>query len=591
MKNKLKKQKRNIAIKIFAVLFAVWLIVSGVFFAVVTTIEKNTLIAQEKLYEEILMNRLSEYQNLPRTEVCSVVTRAKYHFLSSEEMLAYMQKTSSEEPLREKPNYFPYDKNMQIVVMESTGDQIPIIDTDKATSTTFFGIQNETKDTYQGLLNYDSYRASLTDDEFDTIKDYLSRKPDKEGAYYELICKEFYFDDENDQIIPKTVEIVKTKASNIWYAEDEPVETFELNLTESTAGLELYELPQDSRNVIDDDFATGEFASEGLIEDPYATLDTDQLYSSLLPAVTKISPLNYLYYNHYRFNTTEYTVVADNTDPEGFTEIAEHYSIIIKYAKKIDVLGSCSDTLILGIGGMFLFLLIIGIILTVMLWKVMKTQIQEEQKRREVTNALAHDIKTPLFIIEGYAQNLKENLYSDKKEHYADRIIERTKEVNTLVHKMLDFSKLDSVCYKLNSENIDMAELVNKVVSDFSEVAEERTLSLDLQGECRIKADRELIVRAVSNLIDNAVKHSDPNSVINIRLNSKELTISNTCSTITEKDLKHITEPFFTADSSRETRSNGLGLSTVKTIADMHGYKLSTELENNIFSISLRFGK
>ena len=78
----------------------------------------------------------------------------------------------------------------------------------------------------------------------------------------------------------------------------------------------------------------------------------------------------------------------------------------------------CIGSILTATGILFMFFLIIGVVLTVMMWRTLKMQIVEEQKRRDMTNALAHDIKTPLFILSGYAGNLKENVQTDKREHY-----------------------------------------------------------------------------------------------------------------------------------------------------------------------------
>ena len=245
---------------------------------------------------------------------------------------------------------------------------------------------------------------------------------------------------------------------------------------------------------------------------------------------------------------------------------------VVYYAQRFNVLEGCIRNILTATGILFLFFLIIGVILTVMMWRTLKMQIVEEQKRRDMTNALAHDIKTPLFILSGYAGNLKENVQTDKREHYANVIVEQTEEVNRRVNRMLELSKLDSPNLKLNKKDFDLVELTSEILSNYEVLPDGKTIdfTVDTPDEkCIITADRDLMKRAIENLVDNAVKYSDSNTVINVVISGKALTISNTCSAVQPTDMKSLMESYRTSDDSRTTgRSSGtgLGLSITKTI-------------------------
>ena len=220
---------------------------------------------------------------------------------------------------------------------------------------------------------------------------------------------------------------------------------------------------------------------------------------------------------------------------------------------------------------------------------MMKTQLNEEEKRSELTNAIAHDIKTPLFIISGYAQNLKENVNNEKREHYCDRIINKTQEVNELVHKMLELSRIDNLEKAIARENLDIAQMVKEITSSYESLPDKKSFVMSFAENCHIYADKSLIHRAVSNLISNAVMYSDYESEIKIDISDTSFSISNQCSSITQSDLKHLTEPYYRVEKNRNTKGNGLGLSIVKSITDMHNYKLDIKLCDSTITFTLSF--
>ena len=263
-------------------------------------------------------------------------------------------------------------------------------------------------------------------------------------------------------------------------------------------------------------------------------------------------------------------------------------NVSIRYAKQINLLDYCSDTLIIGVCALFLFFLIIGLILSIMMCKVIKTQLSEEEKRREVTNALAHDIKTPLFIISGYAQNLKENVNSEKREHYADKIIERTNEVNELVHKMLDFTRLERLDSDIVKEPVDLYLLTKEISEKFSDSKIENEIRINKNGDSVITGNRELLTRALTNLLENAVRYSDENTPVIIDIDNSAISFSNTCSSITQEDIKHLTQPYYRGEKNRQSKGNGLGLSIVKSIVDIHNFTLDITLKDNVITFMIK---
>ena len=215
-----------------------------------------------------------------------------------------------------------------------------------------------------------------------------------------------------------------------------------------------------------------------------------------------------------------------------------------------------------------------------MIWNTVRTQIIQEQKRLDFTNALAHDIKTPLFVISGYAYSLKEDIDSDDRDSYLDKIILQTEQINGLVHKMLNLSKLDSFAMSLTRTEFDLSELVSGILEDYRNLPEGRTISFSHSGRSSISADRELLGTALQNLIENAVKYSPAGSEIPIDVTDRTITISNPSEPVSKAELKKIWQPYYRVDKSRHKKGNGLGLSIVKSILDLHSAKYEMSMKD-----------
>lgn len=573
MKERIKRQKRRILLSVISVLLAAWVLVSAAFCFVVIRLEVNSQFNAEKYNEKRIISSLD-----------GVYTELLYYSVDS---------ARNNSSFASDHDNFAGDYNSDRQIVALSGCEYPIyFDTDTATALSFSGVIDKEYDgTFPGVLSFEDFKNSMTDSQYASIESYLKIQPDKNGESYHLVCTEFYYDPDNFYLIPKTVEVLFTTADNSWYMSSSLVQSYTL-YPEVPEDAMFLKMDRDHCNIIPKDFVLNQFGSGGLIQDasqPVAFESDEEKQGALdNPKVESLSLFTYVYKN---LSTIE--IVGDQgitTDDSGqqvaYEEI--HY-VYIKYAKRLNVFDECKDFMMLGLAGIFGFFVIIGVIMSVMLLKVMKTQLKEEQKRREVTNALAHDIKTPLFIISGYAQNLKENLNTDKREHYAERIIERSKEVNELVHKMLDFAKFDVLDIALLKEDIDLAALVESVLSDYTDLGENKSVRLNVISKPTLMADRSLMIRAVTNLTENAVRYSDVQTVISVEITEKYLSISNVSTSVTEEDLKHLTEPYYRGEKNRRSKGNGLGLSTVKSIVEMHGFRLDISLENNVIAFTVYF--
>ena len=242
------------------------------------------------------------------------------------------------------------------------------------------------------------------------------------------------------------------------------------------------------------------------------------------------------------------------------------------------------------IGGIILMVICIGIALITANNKYRKycTQYEIDEYRRNMTNALAHDLKSPLTAIYGYAENLKNNVHTEKKEYYADAVLENVQYMNEIITNTLDLAKLEISDKGLKKEKVDITALAEELYTKYRPQAESRDISFKISGKSIISADRKMMTQAMENLISNAVKYTADGGEVFINADTKSFTISNTCNEILNSE--KLEKPFEKADSSRSNRSgSGLGLSIVKNIAMLHKFGFETKAENSVFTAKITF--
>ena len=205
------------------------------------------------------------------------------------------------------------------------------------------------------------------------------------------------------------------------------------------------------------------------------------------------------------------------------------------------------------------------------------------EKNRKLYAEIAHDLKTPMTMIMGYARVLKEgNLDEQTRNQYLDTIIEQTGNANALLEEMLEYAKLGSTEYKLSCEENDIAELLRQVTADNYIRFEEKQMTLDAdipQEPVMYSFDSAQMKRVITNLLNNAVKHNPAGIDVTVRLEDKRpsgegivILISDNGPAIPSELKDSLFDPFRTGDDSRKTgNGSGLGLSISRKIVTLHG--------------------
>lgn len=206
-------------------------------------------------------------------------------------------------------------------------------------------------------------------------------------------------------------------------------------------------------------------------------------------------------------------------------------------------------------------------------------QVEREKQRRELTNAIAHELKTPLGIIHSYCESLQENIHVEKRAHYLDVILDETERMNALVLEMLDLSHMEAEGFRLRMEPFLLNELARAEAERYRPAAEEKEVRITLQAEadCRITADRGRIAQALSNFLSNAIRHTPKGGTISVRVCHAEhavrCEVENDGAPIPEEQQQRIWDVFYKADASRQRAKGGtgLGLAIARHILELHG--------------------
>ncbi len=231
--------------------------------------------------------------------------------------------------------------------------------------------------------------------------------------------------------------------------------------------------------------------------------------------------------------------------------------------------------------GLLLVLACMGKIIYVF-QKIYEKQAVLEETRRDFTNAIAHELKTPLSVIRNFAENLMEHNMEEKRDYYLSQIIGQTEEMDHLVEEMIEVSKLDSEDLILGSETLSFTDLIREQMERFQPILQEKGIRADYeqQGDFVVKGDRVYLEKALWNLLSNAVDYNIPDGKILIRTEAEGCVIENTGLPMEEEQLLHAFDLFYTGEKSRggEKKHMGMGLYLAKKILGLH--RLSLSLEN-----------
>lgn len=241
--------------------------------------------------------------------------------------------------------------------------------------------------------------------------------------------------------------------------------------------------------------------------------------------------------------------------------------------------------------------------------KILEEDIEKERKieemRKDFIASVSHDLKTPIGIIEGYAEGLKDGIATgEDAKVYLNTIIDEAEKMNKLVTNMLELSKLESGSIDLEIERFNILRLIRKLLKSFSLEFSNKNININLKTDLEysyVIGDTFQLENVLTNLLSNSAKYTPEGEDVIIEVIEKdclvEISIENKGTSIPEEEINNLFTKFYKIDKARTTssnkNSNGLGLSIVKRILTLHesDYSLSNTEDGVLFKFTLKKAK
>lgn len=204
-----------------------------------------------------------------------------------------------------------------------------------------------------------------------------------------------------------------------------------------------------------------------------------------------------------------------------------------------------------------------------------------EQMQKEQIAALAHDLKTPLTVIQGNADLIIETDLDEEQRLYAEYISNSSEQMQLYIRTLIDISRA-ATGYQLHMENVDLPAYVEQLRGQIDALCQTKKIGLQMEIEhlpALLSADKLLLERAIMNVVNNALDYSPQDSYISISITGNkgglQISVTDAGPGFSQEDLLHAEEQFYMADHSRSSNLHfGMGLFITKSIVQHHGGQL-----------------
>lgn len=219
---------------------------------------------------------------------------------------------------------------------------------------------------------------------------------------------------------------------------------------------------------------------------------------------------------------------------------------------------------------------------------------QEESLRRQIAN-ISHDLRTPLTSILGYLQLLEgEGLSPQERHHYLCVVSARAKVLQELIGAFYDLSRIEGGGYPLDLQPVDLRRALEELLASFYQELEQAGLEIRPELDPSLPsvlADPSATARIFANLLSNALKHGSGTLTVRLYREGDHLvtTFANPAPQLTQEDMDHLFDRFYTADQMRTGQNTGLGLAIVHALATKMGHVPFAKLEDGIFMAGVRW--
>lgn len=217
---------------------------------------------------------------------------------------------------------------------------------------------------------------------------------------------------------------------------------------------------------------------------------------------------------------------------------------------------------------------------------------EQEQMRQEFLANVSHELKTPIALIQGYAEGLQENINDDpeSREFYCEVIIDEADKMNKMVKKLLSLNQLEFGNGQVHLEHFDLNTVIQSVINATDILFRQNEVALSYQKSeepLMVWADEYMIEEVVTNYVSNALNHVKYDKKIEIKTTQEgdtvRVSVFNTGDPIPEEEIEKIWTKFYKVDKARtrEYGGNGIGLSIVKAVMEAHNQKFGVKNYDN----------
>lgn len=412
---------------------------------------------------------------------------------------------------------------------------------------------------------------------------------DNSEQIYTIELKSVYVNDDTMQMVPHVIDVslydIQHQFLGYFYETEDPVETYQVTVGYEPEGYTLLEICDDDETDDDGNFVNYPRASfEGI----WGTAPAD--FDSMVSAMqTEIG---------YALRAGYDTGDCGNSSTHG--QMYCYQTVLLPFDEELAGVSVHVEADYTGFAVWRRLYFVLGVLFCLMTLFVLvrciirntknKAQYAFEDYQRALTNNLAHDLKTPLAVIGGYAENLiqmRQGSENAQELEYLHSIMKNVSYTDDIISKTLKLSETEQI-KKPHKTEIDVKRLTEQLAEKYRPALAERGITLNIEGSGTVTADADLLTDTVENLLSNAVKYTRDDGRIAVTADKKHLCIVN--DTASDVDTKDLTMPFVKGDKARgDKRSSGLGLAIAAAAAEQNGFSLKLSSSDRKFKAELEF--
>ncbi len=212
--------------------------------------------------------------------------------------------------------------------------------------------------------------------------------------------------------------------------------------------------------------------------------------------------------------------------------------------------------------------------------KDIKQKEEVDELRKEFISNVSHELKTPIALIQGYAEGLSEGINDNPEDikYYSDVIVDESNKLNKMVGQLLTLNQIEFGSVKVNLERFDIVEVIKSLINRRQILTDKNNIDIQVDAPDKqyVWGDEFYIEEVITNYLNNAINHVDENRIIKVQVTENNgivrVSVFNSGKPIPEEELENIWVKFYKIDKARtrEYGGSGIGLSIVKAIMDNH---------------------